>query len=197
MSSVSQQIILKAIVNGVITDLMVKTTGQMVYLDENTTLSSKIAEMVVAINERAKSEDITAEVDALRQELLGDVPVEAYNTFTELANYISEHQDIADALTEAIGNKANIDIVEDIQATLTSLGALATKDVISESDLDSNLQTKINNAAGANHAHANKTVLDGITAEKVAEWDGKANFYINASQPSGLNSNGIWFQTLN
>ena len=26
-----------------------------------------------------------------------------------------------------------------------------------------------------NHVHANKTVLDGITAQKVSAWDGKAN----------------------
>jgi hypothetical protein len=132
MSNVSKQVILKALINSVITDLMVKTTGEMVYLDDNTTLSSKIAEIVVAINARAKTEDVNTLINNLRKELLGDVPVEAYITFTELAAYISEHQEIADALTDAIGNKANNSVVEDIQATLSSLGALASKNKISD-----------------------------------------------------------------
>lgn len=33
------------------------------------------------------------------------------------------------------------------------------------------LKEKVNAAAEGNHSHANKTVLDGITAEKVAAWD--------------------------
>lgn len=50
-------------------------------------------------------------------------------------------------------------------------GALADKDIISESDLDSNLAAKVNAAAQGNHSHSNKTVLDGITATKVSNWD--------------------------
>ena len=33
------------------------------------------------------------------------------------------------------------------------------------------LKEKVNAAAEGNHSHSNKTVLDGITAEKVAAWD--------------------------
>ena len=50
-------------------------------------------------------------------------------------------------------------------------GALADKDVVSESDLDSALAEKVNAASEGNHSHLNKTVLDGITAEKVSNWD--------------------------
>lgn len=170
-TSVSKKAILKALIDGVITELMVKTTGEMVYLDDSTTLSSKIAEMIVAINLRAKTEDVTAQIDALRQELLGDVPVEAYNTFTELANYISEHEDVATSLTEAIGNKADKAVVTDIQTTLSTLGSLATKSIITEDDLDSNLKAKVNAAAEGNHSHANQGVLDSITSVKVTNWD--------------------------
>lgn len=50
-------------------------------------------------------------------------------------------------------------------------GALADKDVVSESDLDSSLAAKVNAASEGNHSHLNKTVLDGITSEKVSAWD--------------------------
>ena len=50
-------------------------------------------------------------------------------------------------------------------------GALANKDTVSESDLDSALAEKVNAAAEGNHSHSNKTVIDGITAAKVSAWD--------------------------
>ena len=88
----SKKATLKALVNGIIEELMVKTNIEQVYLDDNTTLASKLADMIVAINLRAKKEEVTAQIDALRQEMLGDVPVEAYDTFTELAAYIEQHE---------------------------------------------------------------------------------------------------------
>ena len=50
-------------------------------------------------------------------------------------------------------------------------GALAELDEVSEDNLNSALKEKVNAAAEGNHSHSNKTVLDGITAEKVAAWD--------------------------
>ena len=196
MSSVYKNAIIKALVDGVVTELMIKTVGGNVYLDENTTLSSKIAEMVVAINERAKSTDVTSQINALKDELLGDTPVEAYNTFTELAAYIETHQEAADALTAAIGNKADSSVVESLKTTIEGLGALATKSKVSESDLDTELAAKVNAASEGNHSHSNKTVLDGITSDKVAAWDGKSKVFISGSQPESLTSNDIWIQTI-
>ena len=197
MSTTAQKAILKAIIDGIITELMIKTTGEQVYLDANTTLSAKIAEIVLAINVRAKTEDVNAQILALKQELLGELPVEAYNTFTELAAYISDHQEAADALTAAIGNKADASVVAAIQQTINGLGALATKSAVTEDDLSPALKEKVNAASEGNHAHQNKTlldtydqtndnikdavakkhshanstVLDGITASKVTNWN--------------------------
>lgn len=196
MSSVYKNAIIKALVDGVVTELMIKTVGGNVYLDETTTLSSKIAEMVLAINERAKSTDVTSQINALKDELLGDTPVEAYNTFTELAAYIETHQEAADALTAAIGNKADSSVVESLRTTIEGLGALATKSKVSESDLDTELAAKVNAASEGNHSHSNKTVLDGITSDKVTAWDGKSKVFISGSQPESLTSNDIWIQTI-
>ena len=50
-------------------------------------------------------------------------------------------------------------------------GALAELDEVAEDNLSAALKKKVNAAAEGNHSHSNKTVLDGITAEKVAAWD--------------------------
>ena len=206
MANIAKSAILRAKVEGVVTDLMIKSNVENIYYNDTTTLATKLAEIIADVANRATSTELTeglatkaaashnheqaevnglvdalaakasteamnSAINALKQEMLGDTPVEAYNTFTELAQYISEHKEAADALTEAIGTKADKSTVETIQQTLAGLGALATKSVVSEADLDSALAEKVNAAAEGNHAHANKAVLDGITAEKVAAWD--------------------------
>lgn len=55
--------------------------------------------------------------------------------------------------------------------TLLGLGSMAYKSSVAEADLTAELAEKVNAAAEGNHAHANKTVLDGITADKVTAWD--------------------------
>lgn len=174
-----QKAIIKAIIEGVITELMVKSQVDNIYLtDGTTTLASKLAEMVTAINERAKTSDmntaISDAISALRTELMGEGVPEAYDTFKEIANYIAEHQEVADSLTSAIGNKADKSTVTALQNTINALGALAQKDKVSESDLDSALAAKVNAASEGNHSHSNKNVLDGITAAKVSSWDDAA-----------------------
>lgn len=67
--------------------------------------------------------------------------------------------------------KSNADLS---YAKTADLGALATKDIVAESDLAAALQEKVNAAAEGNHAHSNKAVLDDITATKVSSWDSKA-----------------------
>ena len=175
MANKASNAILRAKIEGIITELMVKTTGSMVYLDDSTTVAAKIAEMVTAINDRAKTTDmntaISTAVSNLRKELMGDKVNEAYDTFTELAAYIESHQEAADALTAAVGNKADKTTVDTIQATINALGSLAKKSTVSETDLDAALKEKVNSAAEGNHSHSNKAVLDDITTAKVNGWD--------------------------
>lgn len=192
MSNTSKKATIKTLLDGVIVELMAKTTGEQVYLDDNTSVSAKIAEIVTAVNARAKTTDVETMIDDLRQEMLGDTPVEAYNTFTELAAYISTHQEASDALSAAIGNKADKSAVTAIQQTLDGLGSLATKSTVSESDLDSSLKEKVNAASEGNHSHSNKTVLDAITAADVAEWNSKLTMEVSETQPADM-TNVLWF----
>ena len=116
---------------------------------------------------------------------------EALNTLTEIAAWIQSHPEDAAALNTAItALQAKVDTEGTVSTAITAainalgitayaktadLGALAAKDTVTEADLDAALQAKVNAASEGNHAHDNKDVLDGVTAEKVAAWDAKAN----------------------
>lgn len=225
MPNAARKAILRALIEGVVTDLMIKTQADNVYLPDGvTTVAAKISEIIVSLNDRPKGQAITAEinqaVDGLRQEMLGDLPIEAYNTFTELAAYVAEHQEVADALIAAVGDKADASTVEAIQETINSLGTLAKKSVISESDLDAALKQKVNAASQGNHSHnnkalldtydqtnanikdavnkrhnhSNKAVLDDITAKKVTSWDGKGRLLVSDIQPADMGPTDLWAQ---
>lgn len=223
MANTAKKAILKALIESVLYELYPRTIADNVLMPDGiTTLAAKLSEMVIAINERAKTTDmntaISGAVNDLRQEMLGDTPVEAYNTFTELAAYIAEHKDVADALTAAVGEKADKKTVEALQAAVDGLGALAKKSTVSETDLDAALREKINAGSQGNHSHSNKSlldtytqteanlksavqlkhshsnksVLDGISAAKVTEWNGKGRFIPSATRPADLKSGDLW-----
>lgn len=88
----------------------------------------------------------------------------------------AEHADSADSATSAT-TAANAEKLGGqspsyyAKASDIPTGALADKDIVSESDLDSALAAKVNAASEGNHSHSNKSVLDGITSAKVTAWD--------------------------
>lgn len=190
--------ILKALVEGSITELLVKTGAQNVFLEDGTTtLVAKLAEIVAAINERAKTADVETLIanakTAVKDEIIDGAP-ETYDTLKEISDYLATHEDEYTALLTTIGNKADKATVEALQTTINGLGDLATKDKITEADLDTALAAKVTAAAESNHSHANKTVLDGITAEKVTAWDGKSKVTIGATQPTDMKEGDLFIQ---
>ena len=224
MSNVAQKAILTAKINGVLKDLMVKTSADQVFIDDNTTLAAKLTELVEALDGKAAAThthaqaDVTGLEDALTARptteamnaaistaisgLINGAP-ETYDTLKEIADYIDAHQDVVDALNASIGSKADASVVATLQETVKaiktvtdSLGALATKDSVAESDLDEALKAKINAAAEGNHSHGNKAVLDGITADLVTAWNGKSTIYYSATQPIGLAEGDLWVQLI-
>ena len=128
------------------TELDAKATTTDVDTKISTLQSSsdtKFSDTDKAINLRPTQTEVTEQIAALKQEIMGDLPVEAYNTFTEMAAYIEEHQEAADALTAAVGNKADKSVVDDILTVINGLGALAKKDKVAKDDLDASLQTEL------------------------------------------------------
>lgn len=224
MSNVAQKAILTAKINGVLKDLMVKTSADQVFIDDNTTLAAKLTELVEALDGKAAAThthaqaDVTGLEDALTARptteamnaaistaisgLINGAP-ETYDTLKEIADYIDAHQDVVDTLNASIGSKADASVVATLQETVTaiktvtdSLGALATKNSVAESDLDEALKAKVNAAAEGNHSHGNKAVLDGITADLVTAWNGKSTIYYSATQPIGLAEGDLWVQLI-
>lgn len=188
----AKKAIIQAMVEGVLVDLMVQTNAENVMVDENTTLAAKLAAVLADV--AAVPATVNTAISALRTELMGEGVPEAYDTFKELADYIETHQEAADALTAAIGEKADKATVEAIQKTISGLGALATKNTVEESDLSAELKEKLNAAASGDSAHANKDVLDGITAEKVKLWDGKTTVHIGTTAPADMGASDLLFK---
>lgn len=245
--STAKNAIFKAKIEGIITELMIKTTAANVYVDETTTLATKLSSIIADIATKASTSDltsglankanvththtqseitgltdalallastesVTSAIDALRQEMLGDTPVEAYNTFTELAAYISEHKEVSDALTAAIGNKAD---------KATTISGYGITDAYTKTETDQKISDAVAGATGGEsaasvktaldayktsnnarvdaleanaHTHSNMTVLDGITSDNVTSWDGKSKIYFTTTEPSSLTDKDLWIQ---
>lgn len=191
--STARNAIAQAKIEGVLTDLMVKTSVDNVVLVENdveVTLAAKLAAIITTLNDKVTTTEMNTAISTAISELIGGAP-ETYDTLKEIADYIAAHEDVVTALNAAIGNKADKTTVDAMQATLDALGALATKSVVSETDLDTALKAKVNAAAEGNHSHANKAVLDEITAEKVTGWDGKSKVYVAAAAPAEMTDNDL------
>jgi len=191
MANVAKVAILRAKVEGELVDLLIKTNAENILVDENTTLAAKLAEIIATA---ATPADIATAISAFRTELMGEGVPKAYDTFKKLADYIESHQTAADALTAAVGDKADKITVDTIKAAVDGLGSLSTKDKVAESDLTDELKTKITAAFDSNHGHENKAALDSITADKIAAWDGKSTVFVSTSVPSGMKDGDVLFQ---
>lgn len=192
--------------------------------EDSTLLSTKLAEMVAAINLREKSTDVDSKIQAAIDALVDGAPA-TYDTLKEISDYLSTHNDEYTALVQTVANKvdkvsgkalstndytttektklsgiaagAQVNVIEQINVNGTKqtpsnkivnisvpTGALASKSQVSETDLESALKEKVNAASDGNHSHANKTVLDGITASNITAWNDKANIYYLSSKPT-------------
>lgn len=190
------------------------TTGLAGKADsKHTHAEADITGLTAKLNTLATSESVTSAIDGLRQEMLGDTPVEAYNTFTELAAYIADHKEVSDALTEAVGKKADKATtisgygitdaytktetdkkISDAVATATGGESAASVKTALESYKTSN-DARVNALEADTHTHANKTVLDGITEGDITAWNNKSNtkIYYSKTQPTNLAEGDLWF----
>lgn len=170
-----------------------------------TRVTTAEGQLTTLVGEDANKSVRTIANEELAKQLIADGAQESLDTLAEIAAWIQQHPEDASAMNEAIvalQNKVDTgdqtvtayvtaaiealnigdyakaaDLtalaarVTALETTANGLGDLATKDIVSESDLDTALAEKVNAAAEGNHSHSNKTVLDGITAEKVSAWD--------------------------
>ena len=94
---------------GELKELLVKSNGENVavtYNGKDTTLAAALAEIFTSLTNLPTDAGVDAKINAAIDGLIGGAP-ETYDTLKEIADYISEHKDTADALTAAIGGKVD------------------------------------------------------------------------------------------
>ena len=101
--------ILKAMVEGVLTDIMVKTNAENVIVTDGgveKTLAAKLAEIINSTANGITEEEVDEKIAAAVSGIIDGAP-EAYDTLKEVFDYIEKHEEAATALNNAIGNKVD------------------------------------------------------------------------------------------
>ena len=146
MSNAVKNATFTTMVEGVLTDLMLKTTAAQVEVSDGVTLATKIQDLITAINGKsadghihatadvtglddklatlATTEAMNTAISAAIDELIDGAP-DTYDTLKEIATYITEHEDVVTALNAAIGNKADASVVTALSEKVTALESKA------------------------------------------------------------------------
>lgn len=104
-----KNILEKIKLNGVLEDIIAKSTGEHVTVTwngEEKSLAAALGDILTALNAMPSGDNIDSKISAAIDELIGGAP-ETYDTLKEIADYIAAHQDVSDALTAAIGGKVD------------------------------------------------------------------------------------------
>lgn len=122
---------------------------------------------------------------------------ESYDTLKEIADWISSHKTDATAMNSAItaleaivdgiggeGEKATV-----VEYVTDAINALKIGDYAKAADLTA-LAGRVTTLEGASHTHTNKSVLDGITSDKISSWDTAAEKAATALQEITTTANG-------
>ena len=124
------------------------------------------SDLVTALTPYAKSDDVTAEIIAEIAKVVADAP-EDLNTLKEMSDWISNHENDASAMNSAISdNKTAITALQTGKADKSEIPTTVAELT------DSSSYAKKTDL----HSHDNKSVLDGITSDKVTAWDNKSEF---------------------
>ena len=149
-------------IEGELKELLAKTDGDnttVTYNGKSMTLTAALASILGSLT------DLPAD-----QGVNGGAP-ETYDTLKEIADYIAEHKDAADALSAAIGQKAS---AADLTAAVERIAALED----------------------GTHSHANQAVLDGITQAKVSSWDGLRGVRYGAEPPADMKDGELFVRVV-
>ena len=130
----------------------------MTYNGTQMTLTAALASIYTSLTSLPTDSGIDGKISAAIDGLIGGAP-ETYDTLKEIADYIAEHQDVADALSAAVGGK--VDKVE-------GMG-------LSANDFTDALKAKLD-------------AMEPVTAAEKAAWDAKAGTAVASTTANGLMS---------
>lgn len=178
MSNV-KNVILKKKVEGVIYDLLVKTNANQVVTDEGKTVATVLTELATAIATKASTKDIDDRINSIV-----DGAPETFDTLKEVADYITNHEDVYEALNEAIGNKVSKedgkglstnDFTDELKAKLEELENITS--ISAENVTETENKNFVTSAEKAKIANVGRTI-------------------VSATEPEDLTENDMWFQEI-
>lgn len=201
----TKHILSKIKINDVLQDIIAKTTGEYVtvtYNGKETTLASALASIFAHISNLPTDTGIDEKIEAAKQvvedKILGGVVPETMDTIKEIADYVEQHKEVAEALNAAIGNKVDKiegkglsteDFTTEFRAILENLPTITADDVenwnnkvdkvegkgLSTNDFTDDLKTKLDN-------------MISVTEEEKENWNNKANNTVATAEANGLMS---------
>lgn len=142
MANAARNAILRALIEGAITDLMVKTKVDNVYVDDSTTLAAKLAEMITSLNSKASTSALSGKADAEHSHSISHVT----NLSSELGNrptLSTVRTEIASQVSAAIS-----DLIDGAPGTYDTLKEIADYIATHEDVVDA-LNAAIGNKADA------------------------------------------------
>lgn len=173
--------IVKALVEGEIVELMVKTGVENVYMEDGTTtLSAKLAEMVTSVEGAVTEETMNSAISTAIDNLIAGAPG-TYDTLKEIADYIKAHEEVTTALNAAIGNK-----VDKIEGKGLSTNDYTTEEKNKLADIAEGAQVNVIEQVKVNG------VAQTITSKAVDL--AIPTIYAQATQPENLKEGDLWFQ---
>lgn len=197
---------LKVLIDGEIVELMVKTTGEQVYLDDTTTLSAKLEEFIAALNLKAVDTDVTKALNDLRIELQGytDGKITALvngapatlDTLKELADAMANNDSVVESINSAITNKADASVLSS-HTSDTNNPHNVTKSQVGLGNVDNTADAdKSVKHAGIADADGNgKNIADTYaTKDEMKTATSGSTIYAQSEQPGTLKTGDVWFQ---
>lgn len=137
------------------------------------------------IGDYAKAADLTALADSLGALATKDTVAEA-----DLDAALAEKVNAAAEGNHSHANKAELDKIVEGDKAKWDAAEQNAKDYAD--GLNTAMDTRVKAVEGKAHEHANMSILEGITADVVAGWNGKGKVYYSAEEPAGLTENDLW-----
>ena len=183
MSNAVKKAILQKKVEGVVTDLMVKTSTENVVVDDaGETLSAELAEIITAMAGKATASDIDTRINAL----IGAAPT-ALDTLVEIADALNNDPDFAATMTSRLADKVD---------------KVAGKGLSTE-DFTAELKAKLEGITGYTHPDSHPATMitqDAthrfVTDAEKASWNAKGRVLSGATAPADLGGNDLFIQVV-
>lgn len=199
MATNMKKAILKKQIEGIVYEVMLKTTAEMVTIDDaGTTLSAKLVELGNLPTSSYVDEKISALVNGSPETL---------DTLNELAAALGSDPNFATTIANQLGNKVDKvegkglstnDYTNEEKAKLTGIEEGANKTVITNNLTTTETGTALDAAQGKAlddkiTAHTGDTTVH-ITSDERTAWNAKARVIAAASQPEDLTENDLFLE---